>query len=96
MIFLLFQGEKSLIFRGFETKGGGESGSFAIVSKRQNMSDFYFASIPKGPPSKFMSNSSLFHKHKFNFHSEQTRRHEKPFVFPVGFSINQRAPKAPV
>ena len=30
----------------FETKGGGEGGSFAIVSKRQNMSDFYYASIP--------------------------------------------------
>ena len=44
--FLLFLRKKSLIFEFFETKGGGEGGSFSVVSKRQNMSDFYFASIP--------------------------------------------------
>ena len=43
---LLLLGNKSLIFEFFETKGGGEGGSFSVVSKRQNMSDFYFASIP--------------------------------------------------
>ena len=32
---------------------GGEGGSFAVVSKRQNMSDFYFASIPKSEIWKF-------------------------------------------
>ena len=41
-----FSSKKSPIFWGFETKGRGEGGSIAVVSKRENMSDFYFASIP--------------------------------------------------
>ena len=44
---LLFQGKNCSFLEVFETKGGGEGGNFAVVSKRQNMSDFYFASIPK-------------------------------------------------
>ena len=45
--FYYFKGKNRSFLEVFETKGGGEGGSFAIVSKRQNMSDFYFASIPK-------------------------------------------------
>ena len=45
-LFLLFLGKQFLILEVFETKGGGECGSLAVVSKRQNMSDFYFASLP--------------------------------------------------
>ena len=54
-IFLLFQGEKSLIFRGFWDKGGGEGASFAVVSKRQNMSNFFLpASLTaRGPFVRF-------------------------------------------
>ena len=45
--FYYFKGKNRSFLEVFETKGGGEGGSFAVVSKRQNMSDFYFASIPK-------------------------------------------------
>ena len=44
--FYYFKGKNRSFLEVFETKGGGEGGSFAVVSKRQNMSDFYFASIP--------------------------------------------------
>ena len=45
--FYYFKRKNRSFLEVFETKGGGEGGSFAIVSKRQNMSNFYFASIPK-------------------------------------------------
>ena len=44
--FYSFKGKNGSFSDVFETKGGGEGGSFAVVSKRQNMSDFDFASIP--------------------------------------------------
>ena len=44
--FYYFKGKNRSFLEVFETKGGGEGGSFSVVSKRQNMSDFYFASIP--------------------------------------------------
>ena len=45
--FYYFMGKNRSFLKVFETKGGGEGGNFAVVSKRQNMSDFYFASIPQ-------------------------------------------------
>ena len=45
-IFYCFPGKKSLIFWGIWDKRWGGGRQFSVVSKRQNMSDFYFASTP--------------------------------------------------
>ena len=52
--FYYLKGKNRSFLEVFETKGGGEGGSFAVVSKRQNMSDFFFASIPYGQTIKIL------------------------------------------
>ena len=45
---LLLEEKNHSFFEVFETKVGGEGGGyFSVVSKRQNMSEFFFASIIK-------------------------------------------------
>ena len=70
--FYYFKGKNRSFLEVFETKGGGEGGSFAVVSKRQNMRDFYFASIPKRFYKSFeviveCYIFSTFSRSKFNF-----------------------------
>ena len=76
--FYYFKRKNRSFLEVFETKGGGEGGSFAIVSKRQNMSDFYFASIPKELKHSKHRKDPKHSKHrKYPKHSKH-QKHETP------------------